>query len=193
LISDLGRAGQRAETVTGNNVCMPHVDPALIDKAANNVMSEPLAYMQVAQEYLEKDCKGNVMMFGACGVPFMSWQYSNAHENHLNNVKAGVDKIKEMANGLSYTAAHWAKAEVANTPTGSKTDVKYKKPDDGSYVANASEFAALYWAASLAACRLVAEGTLMACGALAPAAMANWNNSLVRPDTPAVVCLVTLA
>jgi type IV secretory pathway VirB2 component (pilin) len=150
---------------------MAYVDPSQIDNAANNVMSEPLAYMRLAQQYLEQACKGNPMLFGAIGLPIMQVQYGNTHETHLNNIKAGVEKIKEMANALSYTAAHWAKAERANTPTGKPPDVEYKKPDGGSYVKNASEFAGLYWIASLAACQLAAEGSIMACGGLAPAAL----------------------
>jgi type IV secretory pathway VirB2 component (pilin) len=150
---------------------MPHVDPPKIDEAANNVLSEPLAYMQHAQKYLEDACAGNPMLFGAIGLPIVQVQYAHTRELHLNNIKAGGDKLKEMANGLSYTAAHWANAERANTPVGKPPHLEYKKPDGGGYAKNAFEFAGLYWVASLAAARLAAEGSIMACGTLAPAAL----------------------
>jgi hypothetical protein len=150
---------------------MPHVDPPQIDRAAGNVVSEPLAYMQLAQQYLERACAGHPMLFGAVGLPIVQVQYGHTLEVHLNNVKAGVDKLREMANGLSYTAAHWANAEWANTPVGKPPHLEYKTPSAGSGLKNAAEFGGLYWVASLAAARLAAEESIMACGALAPAAL----------------------
>src|SRR5690348_17242769 len=129
---------------------MVDVHPEMIDKAANNVMSEPLAYMKVAKEHVERDCKGHAMMLGAIGLPAVLTSYHPSYDAFLQTVTGGVDKLKEMANGLSYVAANWAHAERANTPTGKPTEVQYKKPGEGSNAANAFEFAGLYWASTLA-------------------------------------------
>jgi hypothetical protein len=123
-------------------------------------VSEPLAYMQLAQQYLERACAGHPMLFGAVGLPIVQVQYGHTLEVHLNNVKAGVDKLREMANGLSYTAAHWANAEWANTPVGKPPHLEYKTPSAGSGLKNAAEFGGLYWVASLAAARLAAEESM---------------------------------
>jgi len=162
---------------------MPQVHPEMIDEAANNVMSEPLAYLQLAKEYVERDCKGHAMMLGAIGMPAVLASYHPSYDAFQATVTGGVDKLKEMANGLSYVAANWAKSERANTPTGKPTDVQYKKPGDGSNTANAFEFAGIYWASSLAVLQLASEGALAACGALSPAALisvAAW--ALWTPD-----------
>src|SRR5689334_19986575 len=150
---------------------MAEVHPEMIDKVANNVMSEPLAYMKVAKEHVERDCKGHAMMLGAIGLHAVLANYNPSHEAFLRSVTGGVDKLNEMANGLSYVAANWAKAERANTPTGKPVDVQYKKPSEGSNAFNAAEFAGLYWASSLAVLQLASKGALAACGALSPAAL----------------------
>jgi uncharacterized protein YukE len=150
---------------------MTEVHPETIDKVANKVMSEPLAYMQVAKQYLERDCKGHPLMLGVIGMPAILSKYDPSYDDLLKSVTGGVDKLKEMANGLSYVAAHWAHAEHANTPTGSPTDVRYKKPDGDSNVGNVLEGVFWMWAAKLAAVQLAAQGTLKACGALTPAAV----------------------
>ncbi|MEU3457811.1 WXG100 family type VII secretion target [Micromonospora sp. NPDC006766] len=163
---------------------MRKVDPDMIDKAANNVMSEPLAYMKVAKEHVERDCKGHPVMLGVIGTPAILTKYQPSYDAFLQSVSGGVDKFKEMANGLSYTAANWAKAEHANTPTGSPTEVRYKKPEEGSSnAANVFEGTGLYWLSSIAVLALAGEGAIAACGALSPTALiavAAW--ALWTPD-----------
>jgi hypothetical protein len=162
---------------------MAQVDPDKIDEAANNVLSEPLAYLRLAQDYLEKGCEGNPMLFGVVGLPIVQGRYGDTRQTHLDNIRAGVEKLQELANGLSYTAAHWAHAERANTPTGKDPGLVYNPPAGGSFVPDAFEFTSLYLVASLGVARLAVAGTLMACGGLAPAAftsMALW--ALWAPD-----------
>ncbi len=165
---------------------MAHVNPSLIDKAASNVVSAPLAYLELAHRYLEDACKAHIMAFGVIGTPYLQVQYEHTRSLHSGNLQAGCDKLNEMANGLAYVAAHWRAAERANTftkPAGVTPDLPYVPPTGSSNLGNVVEFAGLYFSWSLAAVRLAEAAVLTACGAMAPPAMigfAAWG--LWTPD-----------
>jgi hypothetical protein len=121
-----------------------HYDPDLIDKAAGNLLCEPLAYFQLAQRYAEETTALSPLALGAVGAPLILAGYDPAREGLVDNIKGGVKKIEEIANGLARVAATYRGAERANTPIASyKVDAKFTPPTPRGEVANMAELLGL--------------------------------------------------
>ena len=162
-------------------------DPDKIDEAAKNVVSEPLAYMDLAKQYVDKACDLHFLAFGVIGSAILGSAYHQSWQDQKDNLQGGVDKIKELGKGLSYVAANYRNAESANDPVGRKVDVSYTEPKGGDNSASFTEGAILAAGLELLPTYIGVATALGASSALAPTAIgATVAWALFTPDDDAV-------
>jgi len=127
-------------------------DPAKIKEMANEVMSDPYEYTDLARKYCEKDTDLPFYVFGAIGIPMLAMSYRSARETQLNNLEAATRLVKEAAQGLARTAANWEKADHVSTPVGRKDLPGYTEPSGthAGYIREGTELAILGTAFGLA-------------------------------------------
>ncbi len=107
---------------------MPTNDPDAIDKIGQAVMSEPMAWTDLARQYVENDTAIPFYAFGAIGIPMVQAQYAPARQIQLDNLVAATQRIRELAQGLAKVAANWRGADHASTPVGRTGLATYTTP-----------------------------------------------------------------
>jgi hypothetical protein len=163
-------------------------DGKKIEEAAGNVLSEPLAYMDLAHRYVSDACKLHALAFGVAGSQILAGPYETSRSAQDKNLAAGSKKLHELAQGLAEVEKTFTKAEKANTiAPARKVDVKYTTPSSSGNARSEGE-------ASIVGTELLLLpeyiGIAMALGAssaLAPTALvavAAW--ALVTPDDSAL-------
>lgn len=158
-------------------------DPDVMIKVAKAVLAEPYAYVERAKSTVSGPCKLPSLAFGIAPSFVLSRPYEDARAAVEKATGDGADTMKSMAVGFGNVAHAMGGAEQANTLTPSKpplakTDIR----SDGSDSAG-TEAAIMGGEVLLLAEWIATGGTLAACGALAPAAIAaiaTW--ALVEPD-----------
>ena len=158
-------------------------DPDAMMKAARGVLAEPYAFIDRSRSTMDGPCKLPFFAFGFAPSFVLSDSYETARAAMSKTTGDGVSTFRSMATGLGNVAQAMGGAESANTLSPSKpklppTDIS----SDGSDTAGTQ--AAVFGVEVMLMSEWVAVGgTLAACGALAPAALASiitW--AAVEPD-----------
>ena len=158
-------------------------DPDAMIKVAKGVLAEPYAYVERAKSTAAGPCKLPSLAFGIAPSIVLSGPYEDARAAVEKALGDGADAMKSMAVGMGNVATAMGGAEQANTLAPSKPPLpKADIQSDGSDSAG-TESAIMGAEVLLMAEWIATGGTLAACGALAPAAIASlatW--ALVEPD-----------
>lgn len=105
-----------------------------IAENAGEMSSEPLTYMKVAHEYIEKACDMNPIAFGLICSALFSSSYESSRSALSGSVDAGAKQLQTAAGGLVKVANTIAKAEVANSADAKAKrapKIEYKEPAGG--------------------------------------------------------------
>ena len=162
-------------------------DPDALMKVAHSVLAEPYAYIERAKSTVDGPCRLPALAFGIAPSFTLAGPYDDARSAVAKATDDGAAAVKSMAVGFANVAHAMGGADLANTLAPTKPPLP--KPDirpDGSDAASAQS-AVFGVEVMLLAEWMATGGTLAACGALAPAALASiatW--ALVEPDDSAL-------
>lgn len=158
-------------------------DPDVLMKVAHGVLAEPFAYIERAKSSVDGPCRLPALAFGVAPSFTLAGPYDDARSAVAKATDDGAAAVKSLAVGFANVAHAMGGADLANTLAPAKPPLPKPDIQPGGSDAASAESAVFGVEVMLLAEWVAIGGTLAACGALAPAALASITTwALVEPD-----------